>query len=421
MRNNNKINSKVKEQIEKFCISLTKNLFKPEKKFISQMIFGIQASRDVKLSNISRSLNEQIKLIKVENRLSRHIGKRDLTEGINKVLIKRGAERITKDTVLAIDLSDINKPFAKKMEHLTDVWNGSEGKVGKGYWISEVVGADVKGEEVTPLYAELYSQEAVDFESENKQIIKAISRVNEEVKRKGIWVIDRGGDRRKIIEKLDEMDVSFVIRINLRRNIKDINEEEMNVLEFANKLKYEEKFYLTIDEEGYQKKIEVSLAMAKGIEVCGIKLNLVAVKGFGKYPMLLLTNVQKEAKEILEIYLTRWKCEESFRFLKQEYHLEDVRVRSYIGLRNTVVLLQAVFYFLAVYIGRRLKMSILLKKILEKAKRFFQIPIFKQYAIADGIYRILFNSKWDDGERDKKINEIGFKQGILDFALDYEL
>ena len=39
-------------------------------------------------------------------------------------------------------------------------------------------------------------------------------------------------------------------------------------------------------------------------------------------------------------------------------------------------------------------MKILLEKILERAKRFFQIPVFKHYAIADGIYRLLFNRKW---------------------------
>lgn len=72
-----------------------------------------------------------------------------------------------------MDLSDVNKQFAKKMENLADAWNGSEGKVGKGYWVCEVVGAEVKGEEITPLYAELYSQDAIDYESENKQILKA--------------------------------------------------------------------------------------------------------------------------------------------------------------------------------------------------------------------------------------------------------
>ena len=58
---------------------------------------------------------------------------------------------------------------------------------------------------------------------------------------------------------------------------------------------------------------------------------------------MLLTNVDKNPIITLEMYLTRWKVEESIRFLKQEYNLEDVRVRSYAGLKNTVALLLAVF------------------------------------------------------------------------------
>lgn len=120
------------------------------------------------------------------------------------------------------------------------------------------------------------------------------------------------------------------------------------------------------------------------------------VKGFGEKPLMLLTNVKVESlgvMRVLEIYLTRWKCEEGYRFIKQVYNLEDIRVLSYRALRNMVVLVQAVFYFVSVELGKKLKLNILLKKIFEKAKRFFEIPEFKQYAIADGIYKILFASK----------------------------
>ena len=112
--------------------------------------------------------------------------------------------------------------------------------------------------------------------------------------------------------------------------------------------------------------------------------------------MMLLTNVDVKSQgvmRILEIYLTRWKCEESYRFIKQAYNLEDVRVLSYTALRNMMVLVQAVFYFVSVELGKKLKLNILLKKIFEKAKRFFEIPDFKQYAIADGIYKMLFSSQ----------------------------
>jgi hypothetical protein len=139
----------------------------------------------------------------------------------------------------------------------------------------------------------------------------------------------------------------------------------------------------------------------------------VVVKGFGKEPMLLITNVKKSSIEILEIYLTRWKCEESFRFIKQEYHLEDVRVRRYISIRNTVVLVHAIFYFVSVYLGYRLRMSILLDKILTKAKRFFEIPAFKHYAVADGIAHLLFNLKWEFKRREKETENKG--QYLLGF------
>jgi hypothetical protein len=122
----------------------------------------------------------------------------------------------------------------------------------------------------------------------------------------------------------------------------------------------------------------------------------VVVKGYGEEPLMLLTNLEVDrvgALRVLEIYLTRWKCEESYRFIKQAYNVEDVRVLSYTALRNMMVLVQAVFYFISVELGKKLKLNLLLKKIYEKAKRFFEIPDFRQYAIADGIYRILFASK----------------------------
>jgi len=76
-------------------------------------------------------------------------------------------------------------------------------------------------------------------------------------------------------------------------------------------------------------------------------LSLVVVKGFGETPLMLLTNFKVKdlgATRSLEIYLMRWKCEESYRFIKQANNLEDVEGLSYRALGNMVVLVQAVFY-----------------------------------------------------------------------------
>jgi hypothetical protein len=60
--NDNRIRSRLKAQLTKFCAELCVGLSRLEK-FACQMLFGIQASQDVKLSNIARSLKEKIPLI----------------------------------------------------------------------------------------------------------------------------------------------------------------------------------------------------------------------------------------------------------------------------------------------------------------------------------------------------------------------
>ena len=68
-----KVRSRLKAQLTKFAAELCRDLSKPLGKFVTQMLFGIQASQDVKLSNICRTLGEAIPLIRTEKRLSRNL------------------------------------------------------------------------------------------------------------------------------------------------------------------------------------------------------------------------------------------------------------------------------------------------------------------------------------------------------------
>jgi hypothetical protein len=122
---------------------------------------------------------------------------------------------------------------------------------------------------------------------------------------------------------------------------------------------------------------------------------LVVVAGFGEELMLLLTNALDRARDsqslwwIVQIYLTRWKIEETFRFIKQSYNLEDIRVMKYQRLKNLVVLVTAAAYFAATFLGQKMKLRILCEKLLIISQRFFGIPPFRFYALADGIMKIL--------------------------------
>lgn len=93
------------------------------------MIYGIQASKDVKLPSIARTLGEDIPLIKTLNRLSRHMKTKGLTINIQKRLMKEAKPFIKEDTVLALDLSDISKEYSEKQEGSSPVRDGFTGKI----------------------------------------------------------------------------------------------------------------------------------------------------------------------------------------------------------------------------------------------------------------------------------------------------
>jgi hypothetical protein len=115
------------------------------------MLYGIQASKDVKLSNISRTLKEDQPLIKTEDRLSRNLDDGDFTDPISGEICRLGASKVTDDMVIAIDPGDIRKKHAKKMEFLGKVRDGSENEIGEGYPVCKAVATDIESKRIIPL------------------------------------------------------------------------------------------------------------------------------------------------------------------------------------------------------------------------------------------------------------------------------
>ncbi len=134
----------IKSQITRFSAKVSLGLDKPKRKFIHQMIYGIQASKDVKLASIARTLDENIPLIKTINRLPRHMKTKGLTINIQKRLMKEAKPFINEDTVLAPDLSHISKEYSEKQEGSSPVRDGFTGRIRDGWPILAVVGADVR-------------------------------------------------------------------------------------------------------------------------------------------------------------------------------------------------------------------------------------------------------------------------------------
>jgi len=102
MSENSKTVANLKGQLSKFSGVISKSFKKPKQKLIKEMLYGIQAAKDVKLSNIARTLKEEQALIKTEDRLSRNLDDEDFTEAINAEICRLGASKVSEEMVIAI-------------------------------------------------------------------------------------------------------------------------------------------------------------------------------------------------------------------------------------------------------------------------------------------------------------------------------
>jgi len=353
-----RIAAKVREQIIKFSGELSAGLPKVVRRFIAESLYGIQARQSVRLTEIARSLEEEIPLRKTQYRLCRQVGRDGLWKRITHSLLRRAASRIREDTLLIMDLSDISKKYARKMEYLSRVWDGSEGTVNKGYWTCNVVGAEVGETALTPLYCRLFSQDGPDFQSENAEIRKAVSLVAKHTEKRGIWVMDRGGDSRKIIDHFLNEDLAFIIRSEGKRHLVYRGRKNSgHALSQDCSLPYMER---VVREEGKNEKVYFLEFGMRPVKLPGRQeqMYLVVVRGFGKDPMMILTNkrVKRSRKsiwEVVESYITRWRIEETLRFIKQSYNLEDIRLLTYTRLQNMMALVLTATYFAMVCLGFR--------------------------------------------------------------------
>lgn len=409
---------RIRERIADFSGILSCGLGKVASRFVGDMMYGLCHRQSVRLTEIGRALEEPIELKKVVERLSRHLMDRDTADKIREGILREGSTRVGEDTLLIVDPSDIVKPYARKMEYLADVRDGSEKKLAKGYWTINVVAADNGGAEIAPLHQSLYSQEADGFVSENHEILTAIDNVAAHTGDKGIWVMDRGGDRESLLIPLLEKNRRFVIRMRGDRHVL-YRGRKRSCLDIARGCPTPFAERLVKEDKGEEKAYNIDFGFRR-VRLPGRdeRLCLIVINGFGREPLMLLTTEEARKSRaslgwFVQAYLTRWRVEETIRFIKQSYDLEDIRVLRYERLRNMMVYVLAAAYFAAVYLGTRAKLAILTRHVLAAAKRLFGIPDFRYYALADGIGNILKRSSKGPmrrREREERNGQLDFLQ-----------
>jgi hypothetical protein len=384
---------KLRAKIAGFSGELSDGLPKVARRLVREMVYGIQASQSVVLTKVARTLEEQTAIKKVEERLSRQLLRKGLGQKVQQNLLTLASGRIGKDTLLILDPSDIRKKYAKKMEYLAKVHDGSADEIGNGYWTCNVVATEVDGSTIVPLVGRLYSAESPEFISENHEILTVMDQVSTATKKRGIWVIDRGGDRKNLIVPMLKKEYRFLIRLVGSRYLQCAGKEVLaeDLAKDCPSLYAET--VVKVD-DGKEKVYHIEFGY-RNVRFPGRQenLGLLVVRGFGHQPMMLLTTEplrrsRKVLWRMVRAYIRRWAIEETIRYIKQSYELEDVRVLNYHSLQNMMPLVCAAAYFAAVLLDTVSKLKVMAGYVLKAAKRVFGIPEFHYYCIADGLTSI---------------------------------
>ena len=308
MINYNRLGYEIKRDLANFSEKISNGLKRPQSKFLLQMIYGILAGNKLHLSEIARSLNENITLKKTIDRLSRNLS-----------------------------------AFKEK------VFSAAE----KGF---------------------------ISATHENLQCLKSLSA---HFSKNCVRTLDRGFDANDYYRYFLKNDEKFVIRSKKNRNV-IYNGKTQNIMDVAGNYKGNYRMDFK-DKHGKKIECKISYIPVRLCEFPNKTLVLVAVYGFGAQPMLLLTNLDLSEKKKLcmiatKVYLMRWRIEEYFKFKKQQFELEDLRVMSLQSIRNLNLFATLVTGYIGIMSCEK-DDTIFMLELKECSKRIFDVPKFIFYGL----------------------------------------
>ena len=408
----------MKRDLLNFSNKMSNGLNKPTKKFISDMIYGIEKSNSMLFSNIARALDEKVQLKNTIERLCDNCNNLSDNEIniIKKNYFNEALKQLPKDEIILIeDDSDINKEYSKKIEDLCIVRDASKQKETyvKGYHVCEIVGLSRNKKQPISLYSKIYSTESKGFKSCTDETMKSEKYVVEKIRAsrdsKIIVIKDRGYDTYELFKKSIENKISFVVRLDGDRNLLFKNKKRL-VRDVAATRKGKIHTKLMYKEENTDCYISYTTVQLPKMKDKDLNLVIIYRENEENDPMYLLTNLEIKSKDDVEkiarLYMLRWRIEEYFKVKKQNYDFEKFRLRNLRAINNLNLILSSVMLHIGI-LTENMDRKLLVIKIIERSKSLKEKALVWFGQIANGIANILSYAhtgikEWEEIEvRDK--------------------
>jgi len=297
---------------------LLKDLTVPQKKTVTETIRGLFVQGTPILRHLAQ--NENISAKKQGDKYSYHLGNIELKKKVEASAFNKVRNQMRKTTIIAYDLTDINKEAAKKMEKISRVFDGSKRKTANGYTLHGL------GVNCILLKLEVHEGEQYTQNQIRKRIVEEYSQKFEQ---KGIWVFDRGNDDKQFFKFLrHEAEVQFISRLRSNRGV--VVKETGAIMKMGNLHVGKYQVYLM-----NKNNTDVDLRAEFTLVISGHLDD-------EKRPIRLLSSLKHpySSEEIVNMYLKRWGIENIFKRGKQKFNLEKIRVLSYKKFVNLIALVQ---------------------------------------------------------------------------------
>jgi len=353
----------ISSNLHNFLKKIGNNLSVPDKKFLRDGFIGLLRCGKPIVCQMARHLpNQRTKFLSRLDRLEAHLVKdTDFDNKVETALPQVWLGFVQDDTPIILDLSDIAKPLAKKMDYLAKVRDGSTGELVNGYWLVELY-ASLSRKNPVPVLLEPFSHEEPYSPGQNPVVLAAVHKIFKLTDKRGVLVVDRGFDGWVMFEDWLDNKYRFVARLVGKRHLlcslggseqseagqrvpiraQQLAEQTPTPHRFGKLIKRHGKPALRITQIGW-----VKVRLPGRDE----DLTLVVSRLAGNdKPMMLLTNLPVEnladAKRVLRFYIRRWECEEGIRFLKSQVSLEKIRTFHWSAIRRLVLLAVLVMIYL---------------------------------------------------------------------------
>lgn len=418
MKESTQISKSIQMKFHYFLKKLEGDFPKPEARFFREMFYGILSCSHVHASKVGRVIQDRLRLKKTLKRLSYHLHKIDLWIQLQQAYLRANSAKLSRSSYFVIDIGDITKQYATRMEGLYKVHDGSKNEISSGYWTVGVIACEANPHkrsqlEIKPLFTELFSYHSSKEEahmSENGKILNAIEEVDRGLNNSfsGYWVGDRGICRRKIIEPLLAKERQFILCSDGKSHLW-YKGHSMSIPEISRsvELVYHHRILRKQKNDYRWREFQMGAVRVNWInEHTGEAdlrflgenhlLWLVVAKESGKgYSWFLVHSHEDDpavvVKAVAEGYSARFQIEEVYRHIKTQFHLEEIVYRKYEALKNILAILWIAISFIY---NQVIELSIDILsckslKLLHQKEKFSELFKFIYYKLAEAV-RVCF-------------------------------